>query len=83
MGADYYTVLAGSANCWPYWVAGADVDGIDQFLWLTRETITCAAGTGLENCKVLKEIECNASKLTRLALPDTSICVPLIQWEDI
>lgn len=67
---DYNTILEGTDNCWAYWLQGFDIDGVDQFVWLTKETITCDAGTGRENCMVLKEIPCNASKIARLALSE-------------
>lgn len=65
---DYYTVLEGRDNCWPYWLQGHDIGGVDQFLWLTRETIACENGVGMDECMLLAEIQCNSSKIGRLAL---------------
>lgn len=64
MGADYYTIKKGSANCFPFWIEGGSktigkkTDAAsspfksDVFIWLTQENVTC--GTDATTGKVLK-----------------------------
>lgn len=87
LAADNVTVRNGSANCWPYWIEGGDIEiGLkadlsvikqDQFIWLTTEGVECTqAGTTLQgtaNCKVDNEVVCNSSKLTRLNLTGSGV----------
>lgn len=95
MGLDF-KVLTGSENCYAYWIEGATLAvGVtlddkpirqDKFVWLAKAGVSCEkAGstlTGLENCKVTKEVPCNAGKLSRLNIADgNAICIPTITYE--
>jgi len=86
LDTDYYTVLAGSTNCYAHWVPNQAVDKIDQFVWLATKGVSCEdlegeTVYGVENCALTKSIECNNSKLERLNLGPDLICVPTMQWE--
>jgi len=93
LAADFTTVRTGSKNCWPHWIQGEVVKAgtniandrtilQDRYVWLTTEGISCAKGTGYENCSVKKTTDCNASKLARLGIGKTSTftCVPSFTW---
>jgi len=83
LGADFKTVKTGKANCWPYWLEGANLvigkklDGSaykqDRFVWLTMETRKCGKdGAGAEivglDCVIKEKIPCNAAKIARLGV---------------
>jgi len=73
LSASGTVVREGAANCWSYWLgSNATVGGVDSFVWLTTEGVSCGSDlspvTGTENCQISKEIECNSSKLLRLSL---------------
>lgn len=85
LAADFKTVRAGAANCWPLWLEGQAVNKVDQYLWLTTEGVACKnalgnALTGVDKCKIAKEVPCGASRIKRLNLQAGQICVPTYTW---
>lgn len=46
LGTDGITVKKGSTNCWAYWLTGQGVGKIDQYVWVTTDTVTCDDGNG-------------------------------------
>jgi len=88
------TVREGSANCFPYWLEGEDLEvGINgagnpmrasKFLWMTSEIAKCEGDTGevtgYEKCRYSTLSKCNVSKLERLALSGNDSCIPTLAW---
>lgn len=65
LAADRRTVRAGKANCYPYWLENQKLDGVDQYLWLTNESIACTNAASVaqpkDKCKVKTTVACAAS----------------------
>jgi len=59
-----------------------------MYVWLSNESVICGVDingqpvTGIENCKIESEIDCNSNKVLRLGVGEgPSICVPTFTWE--